>query len=175
METIQDSTNPIIKTDQDTKPVDKQELTIVQQSYIDYKAVNGLITTDDGMRHMSVSELAGMLGVTRDAIYKARDATPDFWERVANRRKELGNQERMAKVHEIWYLRAIGSGAAAYSYMQLWLANFDPNFRMPTEKHELDVGGGLADLLQAMRKRKQAEEPKVIDADTSGDATKNNT
>src|SRR2546423_21023 len=82
-------------------------LTEVQRAYVDWKAIAGIITDDDGVREIKVDELAHMLGVTRSAFYKAKEAIPNFWDLVAQRRKELGSQSRLARFHQSWYLKAI--------------------------------------------------------------------
>jgi hypothetical protein len=130
-------------------PDSHRGLTFLQRSYVDYKAMNGLITTDDGIRKMPVEELAGLLGVSRRMVYKARDGVPDFWYRVNERRKELSGKERLAKVHETWYLKAVKGD---FQHMQLWLANHDPEFRMPTEKVQHELGDGYADIIQSLMK-----------------------
>lgn len=43
-----------------------------------------------------------------------------------------------------------------------WLRNFDPNYREPKEKVEVELGAELADLINAKR-QKQIKERTVID------------
>lgn len=162
METRQNYTNAETPTNQPEISVPFEQLTLVQRTYIDYKAVSGLITDDDGVRKMTVEQLAQMLGVTRGAIYKAKELVPNFWEYVRARRKALGTAEKLAKIHEVWYLKA---AKGDFQHLQLWLANFDPEFRMPTQKLEHEVGGGLADLLNKARERDQQQ--KVIEGQVS--------
>ncbi len=145
-------------------PVAYEDLNHVQRAYVDYKAVSGIVTDDDGIRKMPVEELARQLGCDRKTVYRNRDMVPNFWDLVGARNKQIGNQERLAKMQEVWYLKAIGSGPQAFNYFQLWQANFNPNFRMPTEKIEHDYGNGVLDLISKARKIIDAE---VINADPS--------
>lgn len=129
------------------------------QSLIDYKAMNGLITDQDGnMKKMPMQQLADGLGVVRDTLYTwmQRDG---FWEQVNERRKSISTKSRLAGVHETWYLRA---RKGEFQHLQLWLANFDPNFRMPTEKIEHEVGNGFADLI-ASHSRNKTIQAQIID------------
>lgn len=157
MPSTQESTTTQNKPLIDYVPKPYSELTNIQRAYVDYKAVSGLVTTDDGIRKMPVDELAKMFGVTRYAFYKAKDALPNFWDLVSDRRKEIGSQERLTKMHEVWYLKAMGSGPQAFNYFQLWQANFNPNFRMPAQKVEHEMGNSWAALLQGKEKPKQIE------------------
>jgi len=157
MESSQKVTPPVKKIDSDFVAIPYSELNTIQQAYVDYKALGGLITTDDGIRKMTVDELAGMLAVDRRTVYRNRDAVPNFWDLVAERRKELVPRERLAKMNEIWYLKAMGNGPSSFQYFQLWQANFNPDFRMPTEKHQVEIGNGMADLVNKMRKKISSE------------------
>jgi hypothetical protein len=165
MDALQNSTDANL-----TAPVVAQNtpyamLTDVQRAYVDYKALGGLITNDDGIRKMKVDELASMLGVTRDAMYKAKAQVPNFWALVTQRRNELSGEERLAAMSDIWYLRAKGTGTDAFKYFQLWQANFNPNFRMPTEKKQIDIGDNLSTLFGKMRGAKGIVEGEVVDED----------
>lgn len=133
------------------------------QAVIDYRALNGLITSDDGIKKMTVDEFATTIGTTRRQVYRWQDSIPDFWTKVADRRMEIAPKARLSRVHETWYLKAVKGD---YQHMQLWLANFDPNFRMPTEKMEHDIGSGMADLVANLRRNEQPER-KIIDAEIS--------
>lgn len=122
------------------------------------------MTDDEGnVTRLTTEALAAMLGVTRTALYKAKDELPYFWDLVNERRAQIGGQTRLAKVYNGLYLKAATGNPQAVA---LYLANFDSeNFRMPTEKHEHDVGGGLLDLLQAGRKRRIANAPAPIEGE----------
>lgn len=123
------------------------------QTLIDYRAVNGLIVDDDGMRKLNVDELATMLGVDRRQLYRWQETIPGFWEKVAVRRKTIAPKARLAKVHEVMFLSALKPGADGYRDRVLYLANFDSDFRMPTQEVKHDASGGLADLLEIGRQR----------------------
>ena len=168
MDTQQNYTEAPKITNTNALGVANELLSLQQQAWIDYKAVGGWLTDADSNvpKKMTVIELAEKLGVTRDLLYKWTKNIPSFWERVATRRKELGSQERLIKVHDTWYLKALGG---SYPHLQLWLANFDPDFRMPTEKVQHDIGDGFMEALGVAQKRKQlidgvvVDEPKVND------------
>ena len=147
----------------------------LQQAWVDYNALGGLITdlleddkiiTDrdgkqrDGvMRKMPIREFAEMIGVSRETLRTWRGSIPDFWSRVAQRRREIGTQARMQKVHEVWFLSALKPGSEGFRDRQLFLANFDTDFHMPTEKVEHEMGNSWAALIESKRK--------VVDVDGS--------
>src|SRR5436309_2866054 len=82
-------------------------LTPQQQVWIDYKAVSGFVYEDDTFRKMTVGELAAKLHVSRETLYAWRNQIPSFWQRVSDRRKELGSTEWLVKMHEKWKLQAL--------------------------------------------------------------------
>jgi hypothetical protein len=171
----QNLANEISEIDAAVKAATPQPLTMQQQAWIDYNALSGLITdmTTDAinkngqaatMRKMPITEFAELVGVSRETLRLWRNSIPNFWDKVNDRRRQLAPQSRLQRVHEAWYLKAVKGD---FQHMQLWLANFDPNFHMPTEKHDIDVGGGLADLLKLAQTRVKADaipEAEVIDA-----------
>jgi hypothetical protein len=164
METVQNQTKTQTQIDSSLTAVAESEeaklLKLRQQQYIDYCAVGGMITDEGGeVKIIKATAFAAMLGVARQTLYDWQKRIPDFWERVAIRRKELGGNNRIQKVWNGVYLKAAAGDAKCAA---LWLANFDPDFKMPTQRAELDTGQGLADLLQIMRQR-QNRERKVID------------
>lgn len=132
------------------------ELNLTQRMYVDWKALNGLVydQSKEGSqvvpRKMPLYELAAMCGVTVDAFYQAKASIPNFWELVAERRRELGGQSRLAQVHETWFLEAIGG---SWPHMEAYLRNFDPGYKEAKQKVEHDLGEGLADALNIARER----------------------
>lgn len=116
-----------------------------QQQYIDYCAVGGLITTEDGeLKRMTVTQFAANIGYERTSLYLWQKTIPDFWERVNKRRKEIGGGGRVQKVYNGLYLKgAAGNPQAA----AMFLANHDENFRMPNQRVEVEVKHSYADLL----------------------------
>lgn len=160
MDPLQNPTNEISQIDAAVKAANPKPLTPEQQMWIDFKAIGGRITEQDTMlpEKMTVTKFASLIKISRDTLYEWTKTIPDFWDKVAARRKELGSQERLVKVHDSWYLKAIGG---SFPHMQLWLANFDPNFRMPTEKVEHELGDSWAALAQ---KKRVAIEGEVVDA-----------
>ena len=164
MATSQKNTSGIKKTDSDFVAIPYTELNYIQRAYVDYKSVSGLVTDDDGIRKMTVDELAKMLHIDRRTVYANRDMVPNFWDLVAERRQELAGREQLAEMYKIWRLKAMGNGPSSFQYFQLWQANFNPHFRMPTEKKEIEIDMGdnlTALMLQAVKKDIIASE--VID------------
>lgn len=161
MDALQNSTNTEKKTNVKRPFV----LEPKHQMWIDYKAIGGWLTDPDSNvpKKMTITDFSKHIGVSRDLLYDWTQKIPDFWDKVATRRKEIGSQERLIKIHDTWYLKAL---SGSYNHMQLWLANFDPDFRMPTEKVEHDYGNGVLDLIAKARKTIDAE---VIDAKTDTD------
>lgn len=135
---------------------------------IDYRALGGLITDDDGnTRKMTVEELATALGVNRKTLYRWQE-TPGFWNAVNKQRKKLGSQARLSKMHNVLYLSALKPGREGHRDRLVWLANFDPNFRMPAQKVEHEAGDSLAALLS--HRRRTIGEGEVIEGEVVEDA-----
>lgn len=147
--------------------VDKKSdflLSALQDEYISYVAVGGLVPEEDGPgKRMTAGEFALRAGVERTTLYFWRKSIPGFWDLVNERRKEIGGKDRLSKVWNGIYLKACAGHAEP---AKLFLANFDPNFRMPTEKMEHDIGTGMADLIANIRRNEQPER-KIIDAEIS--------
>lgn len=151
-------------------------LTPQQQAWIDYNALGGLVTDimeerrdKDGnvstLRKMPIYEFAEAINVSRETLRAWRNSIPDFWGKVNARRAELSGNGRLQRMHEVWYLSALKPGKEGYRDRQLWLANFDPNFRMPTEKVEVEAGNSWTALLENKRKQvDNIQEGEVIDA-----------
>ena len=153
------------------KPIDDYSPGITDYRYqalIDFRALNGLITDDDGMHRMTVAQLATALGTIPKILYDWQKRIPEFWYLVAQRRKQIAPHARVAKVHDVMYMSALKPGSEGFRDRQLWLANFDEDFRMPTEKIEHEVGDSWARLLE-MKRQSSTEmiEAEIIDDKTS--------
>lgn len=161
-----DTKNSDFSTDLTLVPRPYDQLSFTQQSYVDWKALGGFVSDTDAStpRKMPLSELAVRCNVTIDAFAQAKAAMPNFWDLVAERRKVLGSQTRLQKVHDVMYISALMPGSKGYRDRVLYLANFDPAFRMPTEQVKHDLGDGLADALNLARER-QAKQRVVVEAE----------
>lgn len=140
------------------------QLNAAHEEWISFCACAGYITLPDGtIQKWTVQYLANLLGVHRTTLYDWKKIIPDFWNRVSKRREELGGQHRVNTVYAGLYLKAASGNAEA---AKIWLANFDPNFKMPLQRAEVDHRG-LGDVIQKARIAKaQAIEGEVVNADS---------
>lgn len=131
-----------------------------QQQWIDFCAVGGLLTDDDGtLKPTTIVKFAEMIGVERKTLYNWKKSIPNFDERVAQRRKVLGSGTRLQKVYNGLYLKAAAGNPEA---VKLWLQIFD-GWKPPKQAVEMEHNFGLADLV-AKKKIEIERERKVIDA-----------
>jgi hypothetical protein len=177
MENTQTYTNPVSATPVEmAQPVqiDRDSvLKINQQKWIDFNAVGGLITEADGaLKPMTITAFAIALGVERKTLYNWKESIPNFWERVQQRRQELGSQTRLQKVYTGLYLKA---AAGVPEAVKLYLQIFD-GWKPPKQEVEIEHNLGLADLV-AKKKLELDRERKIIDATPadSGSSETNNT
>jgi len=171
MEDAQNLTDDENKTDTPTLPVQVSpepiEITPQHDEYIAFVACNGMLPTEDSselVRKMTASEFAQNLGVARETLYAWRKSIPNFWDRVDQKRREIGGKDRLSKVWNGIYLKAASGNPQAAA---IYLANFAPKFVMPGQKAEREGDTGIADLLELGRKRQrevaQIQEGEVID------------
>lgn len=148
------------------KNVNDQLLIHRQQQWIDFCAIGGLMTDDDGtLKPTTITAFADMIKVERKTLYNWKKSIPDFEERVAQRRKVLGAGTRLQKVYNGLYLKAAAGNPDA---VKLWLQIFD-GWKPPKQEMEIEHNLGLADLV-AKKKLELERERKVIDA-TPADTT----
>lgn len=177
MDALQNPTEEKNVTSVDTQKSDVYQVTAQQQAWIDYRALNGLIFDWNGnevnnkgqvtgvpMKKMTTQEFANILGVHRDTLYEWSNRIPNFSDLVNKRRIELSGRDRLAKVHEAFFLKA-ASGHP--TLLPLWLHNFDSNFHLPTQKIEHEIGDNMAALLRQMESDKQPEHNKVIEVEVT--------
>ena len=130
------------------------------QALVDFKALNGLMTDEEGnMKKMSMQTLAGLLQVDRGTLYNWMKVD-GFWDAVNTRRKDISPRSRLAKVHETWYLKAVQGD---WQHLNAWLLNFDDNYRTPSQKVELEAGDSLMEALALARQRGNLIEAEVVD------------
>jgi hypothetical protein len=146
-------------TDSVISPADEL-LKLKQQQWIDFCAIGGLMTEDDGtLKPTTATAFAEMIGVSRQTLYDWKKNIPDFQERVNQRRKILGAGTRLQKVYNGLYLKAAAGNPDA---VKLWLQIFD-GWKPPKQEMEIEHNLGLADLV-AKKKLEMERERKVIDA-----------
>lgn len=139
-------------------------LSYQQNSWIDYCAIGGLRSDDDGhVWKMSMEDFATSIGSTRNTLYRWKITISNFNERVMQRRKELGVQSRLVHVYNGLYLKARRGDAPAAA---LFLANTDPEFHMPNQRIEHDAAGSLLDVLEKARNTSHIIEGEVVDVST---------
>lgn len=171
METLQNLTQTNTSTAVDTaESVDvdlEAVLKIDQQKWIDFCAIGGLLTMDDGsLQPMTIKDFAINLGVSRQTLYDWKRIIPSFNERVRQRRQELGSGARLQKVYNGLFLKASGGDPSA---VKLYLQIFD-GWKPPSQEHDVKVSTGLADLV-AQKKLEIDRERKIIDAAPDGIST----
>lgn len=132
---------------------------------IDFKALNGLTTDEDGgLKKRTMQWLADMLKVDRGTLYNWT-AREGFWDQVNARRGKIAPHSRLAKVHETFYLKAV---AGEWQFTNAYLFNYDKNYRTPTQKVEHEVGDSLAEAI-GMARRRQVIEAEVVDEPANND------
>lgn len=135
-------------------------LQLRQQQWIDFCAIGGLMTDDDGtLKPTTISAFAEMIAVERKTLYNWKKSIPDFNDRVKQRRMVLGSGTRLQKVYNGLYLKASAGNPDA---VKLWLQIFD-GWRPPSQSHEIELTTGLADLV-SKKKLELERERKIIDA-----------
>lgn len=153
-------------TNENKSPIDKDKivapltgyaaLDLQRQQWVDFNVLQGVIVQSDGeMQKVSISDFAQQLGVDRVTLYRWTKSIPRFWDLVNERRKEMFDGARTAKVWNALFISA--TVKLNPQSIAMWLANSGTDFRMPSQPVEHEVGGGLADLMQKMRQRQLGE------------------
>lgn len=165
MEVLQNPTDT--KTSQE-KPIEAvkvfDEVAWKHEQYIAYTAFGGLIPDPNGEAaavKMTAQQFADQVGVSRQTLYDWRESITNFWERVDAKRREVSGRDRLSKVWNGIFLKAASGNAEA---AKLYLTNFDPNFKMPSQKVEVDASDMLVDALSLARNRRQVIEGETVDA-----------
>lgn len=176
MDTSQNSPNEVQETNTSTDPNEvilytAEKMNDLHQQYIDFTALGGLLTDDDGnLTRMTMAQFASRIGVDRKTLNNWKKKMPDFWDRVEERRNKIGTQARVNKVWNGIYLKAASGNPEA---AKLFLGQF-AKWQPPSQKVEVEVGNGLADLLQHVRNAKQQEDSRnkrlTIEPDESTEA-----
>lgn len=137
-------------------PIPFEELSPQQQYWVDYNVVQGVITQSDGeMTKVTVQTVADRLNVNRSTLYDWSKNIPNFWELVAERRKVIFSGARLAKVWNAVFLAA--TVKLNVQAQQIYLANADENFKMPSQTMQHEAGESWAAL---MANRVKPPEPK---------------
>lgn len=164
METPQNSTTQIQTPPDPPKKVELTDLNRLQLEFLTHQACGATYVDEDGKTgRMSVEELATELGVTRFALYKAKELIdPDDWQRLMKEvRSRVWSQTRITRVWNGIFLRA---AKGDYQQALLFLTNFSPDdVKIPNQKSELELGDNLAEFLLTAQKRAKENNLNVID------------
>lgn len=159
MENQQKSTNEVQTTTVNKRKLQVKDLDDRQLAYIDFTAVGGLITEEDGtLRQMTITQFAQEIGVDRTTLYTWRKHIPNFWDLVAKRRQTIGSQARTNKVWNGVYLRAAKGDA---EQAKIWLSQF-AGWQPPKQRAEIEHRG-IGDLLNMARQRLTEIEGEIIE------------
>lgn len=125
-----------------------ETLTAIQRAYIDWKALDGIITDDDGVHHVTLDQLGAMLRpddpIVKQVLSNSCRNVPNFWDLVTERRKTFNNTSRLAYVHKNWYIKA--ASVNNWPVTEAWLRNHDPTYREAKQKVEHELGDSWAAL-----------------------------
>ena len=159
MDSLQNFTNSPAKTEEQVNQ-EFELLKLKQQKWIDFCALGGLLTDDDGkLNPMTISQFSTLLGVSRQTLYDWKKLIPDFNDRVKQRTIELGGSPaRIAKVYNGLFLKASAGNSEA---AKLWLQAF-AGWKPPKKEIDIEHNFGLADLV-SKKKALIDQEKKVID------------
>lgn len=162
---LQNLTNANNNSDLVVENPELEALQLRQQSWIDFCAIGGLLTDDDGtLKPMKIGEFAEQLKVSRQTLYEWKKSIPFFQERVKQRQMQLGaSPARIAKVYNGLYLKASAGNADA---AKLWLQAF-AGWKPPKQELEVEHNFGLADLV-SKKKALVDQEKRVIDVTPDG-------
>ena len=127
-------------------------VTAEQEQYISYVAVSGLIINEDGsFTKMSVDEFCQKFGVYRKKLQRWRETIPNFTQRVEDRRDELMSTNRISAIWKSMTLKAMAGNVEA---AKLVLGQY-AKWRPPAQKHEVEIGDGMAEALRIAQERKE--------------------
>lgn len=136
-----------------------EQLTYLQRSYIDWKAVGGLVLSEDGeLKKWKLADLADACRCSASSFQNVSNL-PNFWDLVDERRRALNGQSRLAKVHNTFYLKAVGGHP---TLLPIWLANYDNTFRMPMQQVKHEASDDLMGLF-GRAKKPEAIEAEIVD------------
>ncbi len=150
-------------------PLEVQEANVVipdneilqRQQYVDFVALGGLLTEDDGsFITMTVGQFASTLGVSRQSLYNWKKTISDFDKKVRARRLQLSQKSRATKVYNGLYLRACKGDPLA---VKLWAEIFD-GYQPAPQRLQHSLGDGFADAMKIARTRREgAIEAEVVE------------
>lgn len=132
-----------------------------KKTLVDYRALSGWVSTDDnelGVRRMTMDELAGKLGVSRQTLYDWQNNTPNFWAMVNQRRSEVSGESRLSAVEKVWLTKAL---KGEWQHLNAWLINYKPGYKTPTAKVEHEAGQSLVDLFRQVEQQRPVIEATV--------------
>lgn len=142
-------------------------LTDIQRAYIDWKALGGIITDDDGPHKLTLVELGELLRpqqpIDKSQLSRSCQNVPNFWDLVAERRKFFNSTSRIAYLHERWYVAA--ATMKNWALTEAYLRNFDPTYKEPKAKQTEDLSNAFADLVSNMVDKKRIQQSQPIEGE----------
>lgn len=132
----------------DKKLENSKVLTYEQQRVADWHAANGMRYWDlDDMgvvKRPSAKMLAEELGISRQTIYDWPRIIPNFREHILEAQFGMIQTNIIAVWNAVFIKAANGDAKAA----EMYLANFDPTFRLPVRQSKLEVQAtGWGDII----------------------------
>jgi hypothetical protein len=151
MSDTQNLTTEKMSTDDTYKIIPYSQLPLTQQVWIDYCALQGVITNDDGsLEKMTIQECADKINVSRETLYAWKKSIPNFEDLCNERCAYMFNGARTRKVVNAIYLSA--TSKLNVQAMSLWMANQKSvEFRMPQQEVKHEAGNSWAALMSIKR------------------------
>lgn len=136
-------------------------LKLQQEQWISFCALGGLITLESDnkwstqdIHQMTVTEFSETIGVARRTLYNWKKQIPNFGEKVRERRNEVFSLSRESVLFNRAYMIAMTSNDhKAAGEMIKMLLGHGANLELPAQRHEIEAGQNLMDLVNIARKK----------------------
>jgi hypothetical protein len=152
----------------DTPTPVKPYKNVAFDEYLSFCALGGLLTTDDGqLSKMTLFDFCSYMGIDRATAYRWKHNTPNFSEKVRQRRDELFPLARETACWNRLYLIGLQSKdlKAAVQALTLLLGHFGGLMLPGRQKDTSSTGQGnnLAELFAAADQRIRAEQQGIVE------------
>jgi hypothetical protein len=147
----QDPTTNLLATDK--KLENSKVLTYEQQRVADWHAANGMRYWDLNdmgvVKRPSAKTLAVELGLSRQTIYDWPRIIPNFREHILEAQFRMIQTNIIAVWNAVFIKAADGDTKAA----EMYLANFDPTFKLPSRQSKVEIqASGWGDIIAKARR-----------------------